>query len=301
VPVNTNRIEKSFRQLRKILKRAPKRPSVKDVHRLRTHARRIEATFMAFGLAPKQREKRLIKDLGRIRRRAGKARDMDVLTGHTRTIRAEGDEQCLIQLLEFLGHERYRRANQLHAAMQKYGGDLQRQLKHSAARFEKLVADTGGSEKPDQSAASSPALADATAWALKLASDLTKPATLNRRNLHPYRLKVKQLRYVLQIADADNKDLVSKLGEVKAAIGEWHDFEELIAIASDVLDHRDNCKLMRELKDISRRKYDHALNVTNELRGQYLRGPGQRSSRRAAARTRTADRPAVQAAAAISA
>ena len=255
MPVNTNRIEKSFRQLRKILKKAPKRPNVKDVHRLRTHARRIEATFTAFGLASKQREKRLIKDLGRIRRRAGKARDMDVLTGHTCAIRAEGDRKCLIQLLEFLGHERYRRANQLHAAMQKYGGDLRRQLKHSAARFEKLIADNGGSEKPDQSTASSPALADATAWALKLASDLTKPATLNRRNLHPYRLKVKQLRYVLQIADQpDNKDLVSKLGEVKAAIGEWHDFEELIAIASDVLITGDNCKLMRELKDISRRR-----------------------------------------------
>src|ERR1043165_6196476 len=104
MPVNAARIEKSVRKLRKILKNAPKRPTVDEVHKLRTHARRIEAAFAALALDSKPNEKRLLRNLGRVRRRAGKARDMDVLTGHACTIRADHDQECLVQLLEFLGH-----------------------------------------------------------------------------------------------------------------------------------------------------------------------------------------------------
>jgi len=71
--------------------------------------------------------------------------------------------------------------------------------------------------------------------------------------------------------DADQAKFVDKLGEVKVAIGEWHDWEELIAIAGKVLDHRPSCRLIRELKVISEQKYQHALHVANELRTKYLK------------------------------
>jgi CHAD domain-containing protein len=68
---------------------------------------------------------------------------------------------------------------------------------------------------------------------LKLSIELATPATLNRTNLHAYRLKIKERRYVLEMADdPGNQEFIDKLGEVKDAIGEWHDWEELIAIAS---------------------------------------------------------------------
>jgi hypothetical protein len=42
---------------------------------------------------------------------------------------------------------------------------------------------------------------------------------LNKPNLHPYRLKVKELRNVLQMADnADQQEFITRLGEVKDAI-----------------------------------------------------------------------------------
>ena len=109
------------------------------------------------------------------------------------------------------------------------------------------------------------------ARALKLSSELTTPVTLNRNNLHAYRLKVKELRDVLQMAnDSDNRKFIYRLGEIKDAIGEWHDWEELTAIAMDVLDHGANCNLLRELKAISARKYESGLSLTNKMRREYL-------------------------------
>ena len=93
----------------------------------------------------------------------------------------------------------------------------------------------------------------AAATALRLSTGLGAPARLGKGNLHRYRLKVKELRYVLQLSDhADEEPFAAELSEVKDAIGDWHDWEQLIAIASDVLDHGAECKLMAQLKEDQR-------------------------------------------------
>jgi CHAD domain-containing protein len=88
--------------------------------------------------------------------------------------------------------------------------------------------------------------------------------------LHLYRLKVKQLRYVLELAP-DHPKFVADLGEAKDAIGEWHDWEELIAIANEVLDHGSNCMLMRKLKETADSKFAFAHRVAENLRRNYLK------------------------------
>jgi CHAD domain-containing protein len=109
------------------------------------------------------------------------------------------------------------------------------------------------------------------ATALELSSQLHTPARLTRRNLHSYRLKVKDLRSVLQMSDsADDQPFVDSLGEVKDAIGEWHDYEELVAIATEVLKHGKRCKLLRELNGISAEKFQRARSMAYGLRETYL-------------------------------
>jgi len=49
------------------------------------------------------------------------------------------------------------------------------------------------------------------------------------------------------------------LGEVKDAIGEWHDWEVLVAIAKTVIEHGSNCGLLDDLGNIADRKYHKAL------------------------------------------
>src|SRR5204863_8259295 len=105
--LNTNRIEKDVRKLRNLVKKLPRNPTPAEIHRLRTRVRRFEIELQASGLDAQLKEKWLRKQLARIRRRAGKVRDMDVLTAHLSTVRVEGERDCLIQLFEYLGTKRY--------------------------------------------------------------------------------------------------------------------------------------------------------------------------------------------------
>jgi CHAD domain-containing protein len=275
--VNLDRIHKPVRKLRKFLKKTPKRPTPDEIHSLRTNARRFETTIDAFGLASRRNERRLLRDLAELRKRAGKLRDRDVLTGFASHLHVDGEQDCLVQLLENLGADRSKHAKKLRAVAQSYGPALRQRLKRAASRVQDLLDADGNA-----SAGSGPA--EAAAKALELVQQLREPPRLDRKNLHPYRLKVKQLRYVLQLADrADQQEFVDKLGDVKDAIGEWHDVEELIAIAGEVLDHGSQCKLIAKLKEISSKKYEHALELTNSMRATYLdaKKPGQGTSPRA--------------------
>ena len=83
---------------------------------------------------------------------------------------------------------------------------------------------------------------------------------------------------MLQMAENNGQaEFVKDLGEVKDSIGEWHDWEELSAIAADVLDHRSGCRLQQELKRISESKYEHALALAAKLRKTYLKAEQKKS------------------------
>jgi CHAD domain-containing protein len=266
--LDIDRIQKSVRRVRKFVAKAPKNPTPEKVHDLRTSARRLEAAVEALGLGSKRREKRLLRDLAEVRKRAGKVRDMDVFTGHLLDLPPQQDEkECLIELTEHLGIKRAKAAKKLRQTAKELEPRLEAELRKGAKYFEKLL----GRERKQSDGAAAEASSEAVARALELSSELRSPARLDKRNLHPYRLKVKELRYVLQLSEEGQKQqFVNKLGEVKDAIGEWHDWEELIAIATDVLSHGPKCELVRTLKATSEKKFERALALANELRGTYL-------------------------------
>jgi CHAD domain-containing protein len=64
-------------------------------------------------------------------------------------------------------------------------------------------------------------IANAAASAVRFSSQLALPGRLTRKNLHPYRLKVKELRNILRRADGPSRPrFVDDLRKVKDAIGE---------------------------------------------------------------------------------
>jgi CHAD domain-containing protein len=266
--LDADRIGKTSRKLRKLMKKAPKRPTPDQVHALRTNIRRLEAASETLGPKPSRRERRLLRDLRRIRKRAGKVRDMDVLTADAASLRLAQEQECAVELLQYLGAKRYKHARRLHAALRQTGQDLGRRVKKFSKRLEKRIPKSD----QDSSNGQPPAPTEAAAVAIRLSSELKMPPKLNRKNLHPYRLKVKELREVLRLAEKPaNPELIDVLGEVKDAIGDWHDWEELVAIAARVLNHGASCKLFAKLKEISREKYDRALSLTTRMRKQFLR------------------------------
>jgi len=289
--LDVERIEKPVRKLRKLLKKAPKHPTPDKVHDLRTNSRRFQTAVEAFALASHGNERRLLKGLRRLRKRAGKIRDMDVLIGHALTVNPNGEQDCVVQLLEHLGAIRARQARKLHDEMVK-ATPLRTRLKRSQARIEKLATKNNGSSSGKAPAKAPP---DVISKSLQLSAELKAPARLDKKNLHPYRLKVKALRYVLQLSDRADQPFIEKLGEVQDAIGEWHDWLELSEIAEKVIDHGAKCKLVARLKEVAERKFQGALDTTNEMRRAYLMHPGPK---REAGKLRT---PVLEAASALTA
>jgi CHAD domain-containing protein len=274
--LDTARLNKSIRKIRKVLKKARRRPSPKEIHDFRTHTRRFETALRAFAMNFRRNEEQLLQDLLRLRKRAGKIRDMDVLTACASTAEVDGEQDCTLQLLEHLGAKRYRHAKRMQTSVRKYGPVLLRRLRRSRRRLRRLLLH--GGRKSDRRPS---APVEAMATALQLSSELQAPARLNKGNLHSYRLKVKELRNVLEMSDTvDSQPFVDKLGEVKDAIGGWHDWDELVAIATQLLQHGRKCKLLRKLKEISRGKFEGARSLAYGMRHTYLRNHPKSLSRK---------------------
>ena len=101
--------------------------------------------------------------------------------------------------------------------------------------------------------------------------------------------------------NAKEKEFVKCLGEVKDAIGEWHDREELLTIAKDVLNHRPNCQLLAELRKTADAKFKTALALAESMRKQFLRVSERADKRSSHGNTRGPAEPVWSATAALAA
>lgn len=290
--LDSDRIQNNVQKLRKIFKNPAELRMPKRVHDLRTRTRRIEALLPAAQFHIGRNGRRLLRTLRPIRKRAGKVRDMDVLTSLLLELDLDRDSErdCKVQLLEHLGNERYRHGRKLEREVRKNRTNVR-------ARLKRLSIDIQSETEPNHDNngdnARGPRV-NLAAAALELANKLSGPKALSRANLHPYRLKVRELRYILKSAEQNaDKEFVDALSACKNAIGEWHDWEELLAIASEVLDHGRGCKLIAQLNSISREKFEKALKTTNEMRSKFV--PGHRA-RRSARKPFSTKQPGLQAA-----
>ena len=88
---------------------------------------------------------------------------------------------------------------------------------------------------------------------------------------------------MLQLSGKDT-DLTARLGKVKDEIGNWHDWTELSAIAKDVLSKCKDCKIVGQIEETAKRKFEKALKGGQQLRTEYFdSGHGKHKSRRRAA------------------
>jgi CHAD domain-containing protein len=266
--LKTERVQKSIKRLRKYFKKNPKSPTPAKIHDLRTSARRLESSLESMDIGKKKLKKRIERDLSVVRKRLGKVRDMDVLTAHAMSVSPKITEQeSLVELLEYLGAERSGHIKKLRKTAKRYGPPLRKELRKIAEK----VDDTANDRK--QNGERAVGFNEQQAGPLReLMEGLERPTHLTRSNLHPYRLKLKELRYVLQLAEQKAAEkLVEELGRVKDAIGEWHDWEELLAVASEVVDDGPRSKLVVQLKQIAEKEFEKALALAKQMRRKYRR------------------------------
>lgn len=261
-------VRKALRDLSKALKTLPDDPAPAQVHKLRTSSRRVEAVAAAFQLDDGKKSRRLLKSIESIRKAAGSVRDMDVLSTNARRLARTSSGDSLTRLLDHLKSARAQHAIHLVREADENRKDLREHLKE----YSKLVR---SALAPSQSAPELPSRSHESlhASAMNVVRALGQWPALDAGNIHAFRLKVKELRYTLQLdADADPA-LVDTLSNVQRRIGDWHDWHQLLTIAREVLDSEADAALLARIDKTEKRKFDRALTAANSLRGKYLSAP----------------------------
>jgi CHAD domain-containing protein len=184
----------------------------------------------------------------------------------------------VIRLAHHLGVRRYRQAGKLHSTVKRDEAELRDRLRRVEHRLSEAIAaaakphqalDAGHGDSNDEP------LLHMVAAALRLSQELAAVPRLGPKNLHSYRIEVKRLRYVLEMADEAGerqKKIVEELRNVQDRIGDWHDWVELHAIAEGLLQH-DRCKLIAEIRRVEKQKFQQALKTTEQMRQRYLQLP----------------------------
>jgi CHAD domain-containing protein len=262
--LDQDKIWKTIRKLHKSLDSQSHWRSPEKVHDLRTRSRRLEAVMRALMLDQEQSGRSLLKAVNRIFKQAGKVRDTDVLTGFASGLPTDGQDPnhsaCLAQLLQHLQEKRQKSALKLHARIAKHSKEVSHLLKQCSSRL------PASSDSTDAQRLQS----NATVFALQLCGELAAWPRLTVANMHPYRLKLKELRYTLQMAEGSDSLFVSMLEETTDAIGEWHDWSQLLEIATEVLKRYPNGSVLNAIRSAASAKRRHALHVANTMRKKSL-------------------------------
>jgi len=227
------------RQIGKLIKSA----SIDNVHRFRTNSRRIEA-LVAELARQSGNQKKLLKLLSKLRRKAGKVRDLDVQIAFLKELKVPDRQNHRAQLLEWLGSEQSRRKRKLEKAMNaETAAELRRRLRRVQGEIE-----LGGIDL------------------LKLAHQrLPDPGTtpLSEKMLHTCRVEAKKARYLAELAPKSPETLqfLEELKKAQDAVGEWHDIMKLKERAEELFGGVSDSALVSVLQNISRAKFRRATST----------------------------------------
>ena len=256
-------LHKQVAQLHRSLKRFPRQPAPEDVHRLRRQIRTLEAIVDALTSGREREDRHLLKALIRIDKAAGKVRDMDVLVELACSLSDRPSDECRVQLLEYLGDRRFKAAAKLQAIIPH--------TEKKPSLLEAMPKTDRQKPRPSKTSASTTLSTNTAALVPSLSRELSNSPRLNKDSLHSYRLKIKELRSILQLLTEGDKKFIAALGEAKDAIGTWHDWNELAAITERVVGRGPACGVQRQVQQISRQKLKRAIAIANEIRNKSLR------------------------------
>jgi len=215
--------------------------------------------------------RRVLKSIEPIRKAAGGVREMDVMIVNARKLARYVAGDSLTRLLEHLQIARQQNAEVLRRVLGRRRNTARENLKQYSRFIQTALA-------PEKHAASLHGLPARShegvhSAASKVVRELGEWPPFNAENIHAFRLKVKELRYILQLsADADS-GLVETLGNVQRRIGDWHDWQQLEEIARELLNMERDGALLTRIGETSGRRFKQALTAANTLRGKYLTVP----------------------------
>ena len=243
---------------RRLLRKLTQNPTPDQVHGFRTTARRIEALLTAVLGRPGKNEKKLLKQLERVRRRAGRVRDLDVQIGNLQELQLGREGQCKLRVLQHLKAGRRKAIKKLLSELDER--TVSRIHKRLLRTGQKVSKARGAKSKVGTTTPKGPNVISLTA---KRMQKLQSKLPLSEKTLHEYRLRCKRLRYTLELSsDPEAARLIEHLKSIQNAVGKWHDSVVLLETARSVIDHEGNCGVISALRNLSQAQLWQALQVT---------------------------------------
>jgi CHAD domain-containing protein len=240
-----------FQRLSRQLSKLKAKPAAESVHKFRTYGRRVEAVLDELVARPKQNDKKLLKLLARLRRKAGRVRDLDVQITSLRNLKIPEAAKQKRQLLVALTEERLQGENKLAEAFDK---DTMRELRKRLKRAERELSISDG---------------QALKGAVRVLAQLPpRQAALTEKLLHRYRIVGKRARYLAELAgeDAEARRLVQRLKRMQDMIGDWHDWWKLAQQAEKRFDGVQRSPLVTALRNVTRAKFRQAVDALAQTR-----------------------------------
>ncbi|HUG20415.1 MAG TPA: CHAD domain-containing protein [Planctomycetaceae bacterium] len=232
--------------------------NIEHVHQLRVWTRRALAALDLFTeLLPKAEEKWFRKTLHKIRRAAGKARDLDVLIDNRRNDKGKGAHDFLADL-----QKRRKRAQKpivsvFHKVSRK--DRFARQLKSLRKKTSQTTHDLFGP------------------WARDKLNRISKPffktATFDTHNLsklHRFRIRGKELRYAMELLapaflNSFRKKLYPVVAELQSRIGAIHDRAVAVARFEKWLAHSPNKQRAKHVRKLLIAEQENLENLLCEF------------------------------------
>jgi CHAD domain-containing protein len=219
--------------------------------------------------------------LGRIRKRAGKVRDLDVQLAALHSLKIPREPRRKTQLVNQLIEFRGRQEKKLRKAVgEETVCEIRRRLKRAGKSF-----------NPQ-------ACRDPLSSAKRMLHTIDRgDSAVTEPLLHKYRIVSKRARYAAEFADqsSETEQFIAELKRIQDALGDWHDWLTLTQTASERLGEVRESPLVAELHNVTGAKFRHAVAVLSSVRD--ARDPARPRARAAAIPAASlTDRPSTSAA-----
>ena len=254
MPIDPKRSRLTFQKLARELTQLVKKPLPESVHKFRTNSRRVEALLSEVVVESRRNDQKLLRLLARLRKKAGRVRDLDVQIAALRSLKIPGGNGHKAQFMEALVEERAEREKKLARAFDRdTANEIRRRLKRTAARMT-IPADT----EP------------LTLTLAKLAQLGRDFVPLTEKTLHQYRIIGKRARYIAELSDnePEARRVVDRLKHMQDVIGDWHDWLKLTQKAEDLVGSARASLLVAMLRNVTQAKFRQSLDAVAEIRSE---------------------------------
>src|ERR1035437_7321104 len=216
-----------------------------NVHAFRTTSRRLQTLLEEIIPDRDRNQKKLLKMLDRIRKRAGKVRDLDVQLAALRSLKTPQEPRRKTQLMHGLIELRAKHEKKLRKMLNKETiREIQKRLKRGSRGVKTETC------------------RDPLTVARTMLARVVRPAgPVTEELLHHYRTVVKGARYVAELApkSAEAAQFIARLKRLQDAVGNWHDWLTLTQTAAKRLGDVSQSSLVAALHNVTGSKFRHAV------------------------------------------